>query len=502
MIRVVFCLNGPDELNGPNVWLTRHLPLLRKKGIAAEILYLSWNPDRPCRFREQLVAAGVPVQMVHLSHFLEDNIEAILKPLSQDPPNVFVPNYALPAFFAARFLREAGVATVGVLHSDDPFYHDLVDIFVKGSPSWRLSGLVGVSQFLNECVAGGLEDEIPFLDAPYGAPIPAQFAASAKDRFRLLYCGRLVEQQKRIHRVADSMIAAAGEIPCCEGVIYGDGRERAALERYLLEACPDGRVTLGGVLEPEEIQNRMRDAQAFVLLSDFEGLSIALMEAMAVGLVPIVSRMRSGTEDLVEHGINGFVVDPENRADFVESVRTLASDAAIWREMSCAARETIANKGYSADQCAERWFGFVQTLSEGQDIGQVEIPAKWDLQLPVQGTRPNGVRFKDRRRVVQQITSAAEQDRPVFLWGASLAGETFYQSISECVAWVAGFVDSDASKHGTRFEGLEVFPPSYLVAMRKLGKHPFVVITSQFEAEIASMLYEADFAENVDYIAG
>ncbi len=501
MMRATFCLNGPDEVNGPNVWLTRHLPLLRAHGIDPEIHYLSWYPEKPCRFRRRLEAAGVPTRFVRLTRFLEDNIEAILRPLVDDPPHVFVPNYSVPGHFAARFLREAGVVTIGVLHSDDPYYHDILDMFANGPAAWRLSGLVGVSRFLADLVKSELKTAVPYLDAPYGAPMPRSAARHDPGAFRLVYCGRLVERQKRVRRVAESMVAAVDAVQGCEGALYGDGPEREPLRQYLQTASPDGRVALGGILEPDAIQEHMLKAQAFVLLSDFEGLSIALMEAMASGLVPIIARMRSGSEDLVVDGVNGFVVDPDDKEAFVRAVRSMAMDPVRWRELSAAARETIVARGYSAEQCAERWAGFLRRLVAGQELRTVSTPPQDEWHLPPRSSRPDGIRSQDCRNVRGALESALGAGRPVYLWGASLAGEVFINSNSQFATRLSGFVDSNAAKHGTRFRGLEVFSPETLSAMRSAGDQPFVVITSQFAAEIGAWLVDAGFIEELDFVA-
>lgn len=500
-MRAVFCLNGPNEVNGPNVWLTRHLPQLRQHGIAPEVHYLSWYPERHCRFRSQLEAAGVPIRMVHLTRFLEDNIEAIVRPIAEDPPHVFVPNYSVPGHFAARFLREAGAATIGVLHSDDPYYHDILDMFVNGPAAWRLSGLVGVSQFLANLVRRELKADVPYLDAPYGAPVPSSTARHNAETFRLIYCGRLVERQKRVRRVAEAMVAAANTVSGCEGVFYGDGPERVSLTSYLTQACPAGQIRLGGVLEPDAIQDQMLMAQAFVLLSDFEGLSIALMEAMASGLVPVISRMRSGSDDLVIDGVNGYVVDPDDKEAFVRVVRAMAMDPVLWGRLSQAARETITTRGYSAERCAERWAGFMRELVAGRHRRRVSMPSQDEWHLPPRSSRPDGIRSEDRRKVRGALESALGAGRPVYLWGASLAGEVFIASIPLLAGRLAGFVDSNPAKHGTRFHELGVFAPAVLFARRAAGEQPFVIITSQYAIEIGSSLVAAGFAEETDFVA-
>ncbi len=425
MLRVLFCLNGADAVNGPNVWLTRHIPLLASKGMEPMVLYLHWDLDAPCLYRRLLETAGIKTTPVRLNSYLEDNVLTIAKTADSLGPDVFAPNYSVPGYFAARFLRESGVFTIGTLHSDDPYYHDIIDLFVTGPLQWRLSGVVTVSEYLRAFTIDRINGEISFLHAPYGAPMPPNSARWMPQRFRMVYSGRFIELQKRIRRVVAAMEAATLKVPAAEGVLYGEGPERPQLEQALLGWR--GRIRIGGLLSPSEMQGALLDAQAFVLLSDFEGLSIALMEAMACGLVPIVTPMRSGVSDLVEDGVTGMIVPPDDPSAFAEAVEKLATDELLWQRMSNAARRVVVEGGYTAEHCADRWVKFLGESVTLRDGGKhpIEIPRRDQLDLPPRSTRLDGIRIDDRRIPWGILRAAVAADRPLFLWGASLGGKDF-----------------------------------------------------------------------------
>lgn len=502
MLRALFCLNGPDEVNGPNVWLTRHLPLLRDFGIAPEVLYLSPYPESECCFRARLASAGVPYRSLRLNRFLEDNVEMIAEAVGEDPPDVFVPNYSVPAYFACRFIQEAGVVTVGTLHSDDPYYHDIVDYFVTGSAAWRLSAVVAVSDYLSSLVLNKTGGILPYLHAPYGAPIPLAQSKHQGPNFRLVYCGRLVEWQKRARRVATAMVAAARADKRVEGLIFGEGPEKNRLQDELDGDDCGNRVRLGGLIAPDKIQSMMLSAHAFVLLSDFEGLSIALMEAMACGLVPILSRMRSGASDLVINGVNGFIIDGDDVAAFVSVVRALADDAVLWQRMSRAARRTIEERGVTSEACAQNWARFLKDLACGpRHWKPLIVPTRETWCLPPRSERSNGIRSVDHRCALPKFRAALAVGRPVFLWGAGRAGAIFLEAVQDLVPSIAGFLDSDTAKHGSMLRGIPIYPPSNLEPLLQKSPRPFVMITSQFENEIEILLQSYGMLEDEDYLA-
>ena len=110
------------------------------------------------------------------------------------------------------------------------------------------------------------------------------------------------------------------------------------------------RVTFTGLLDDSEKLSALRDADAFVLPSRFEGLSIALLEALLVG-VPCLVTDRVGGAELVKRTGAGIVVSPN-----VESIRLglerLANDNVL-AQMRGKARDVIQRE-YTWDGAASR----------------------------------------------------------------------------------------------------------------------------------------------------
>ena len=251
------------------------------------------------------------------------------------------------------------------------------------------------------------------------------------------------------------------------------------------------------------MQRAMLDGQAFVLLSDFEGLSIALMEAMASGLVPIISSMRSGVSDLVEDGETGLVVPAEEPSAFVEAATRLARDKPLWHRLSCAARAAVVDRGYTVDACAEKWCRFLEELTgSNEERKALVLPSEDRWEMPERCTRQNGMKLEDRRVAWPKIKTATEEGRPVFVWGASGAGSILLDAVKRRGLSVDALLDSDRKKHGKDLKGIRIFGPSELERLITKGSRPFVVIASQFEEEIAVDLRRLGLQEHVDFVAG
>ena len=113
-------------------------------------------------------------------------------------------------------------------------------------------------------------------------------------------------------------------------MIAGDGDLRQHLQNVIdtLGACD--RVKLLGYRC--DVKDLYRAADIFVFPSFREGLSVALMEAMASGLPCIASKIR-GNVDLIENNKGGFLCDPQNDTEFTVKLNTLASNTELREKM-------------------------------------------------------------------------------------------------------------------------------------------------------------------------
>ena len=163
--------------------------------------------------------------------------------------------------------------------------------------------------------------------------------------FQVLSVGRLVDKKG-----FDLLIAAAAEL-LREGrdlhvTIIGGGPAGDALRAQAADPALRGRITLTGALPQEEVRRHFAEADAFVLPCrqtkdrDMDGTPIVLIEAMALG-VPVVSTTVSGNPELVEDGVSGFLVVPEDPGAVAGAVRRLMDDPAAARRMALRARSTI-----------------------------------------------------------------------------------------------------------------------------------------------------------------
>ena len=96
-------------------------------------------------------------------------------------------------------------------------------------------------------------------------------------------------------------------------VMCGIGEKKQELEEYVIEHNLQKNIRFAGFRE--DIHEILQTSDCFVLSSFREGLSVALMEAMAVGLPVVCGKIR-GNVDLIEDGVGGYLVEPGEEQEY------------------------------------------------------------------------------------------------------------------------------------------------------------------------------------------
>ena len=198
------------------------------------------------------------------------------------------------------------------------------------------------------------------LYLPNGVPIPPLVAGDRSalradlglisKAFITVFLGRLTAQ-KAPELLVDAWEVIRRRYADSQLVLLGDGKKRAMLEVSTMQAgLADSVVFTGRV---ENVEDYLRAADIFVLPSTTEGMSIALLEAMAVGLPVIASRV-SGTVDVIKHGENGLLFEPGNKEDLADCIISLIESPNRRAELGSRARETV-EKHFSLDATVDRY---------------------------------------------------------------------------------------------------------------------------------------------------
>jgi glycosyltransferase involved in cell wall biosynthesis len=124
---------------------------------------------------------------------------------------------------------------------------------------------------------------------------------------KMVFLGRL-DKAKGLDDIVEACRALVGQGFKFTFTCFGVGPDRQTFLSAMSEVLGD-RFHYGGVVIGEDKIRALSDADMLLLPSKFEGLPLALLEAMAAGCVPVVSD-RGSIASVVEDGRNGFLIQP------------------------------------------------------------------------------------------------------------------------------------------------------------------------------------------------
>lgn len=238
---------------------------------------------------------------------------------------------------------------VGYLRDERPLGRQRMAVFRR-----RIAAFIAISQEIDEELArSGIPADrrrlIPNgVDTERYAPTSADRRAALRGEFGLgdgpavVYLGRL-EEQKNLQTLLSVWNRVRAVHPDAELLLAGEGSQRAALSA----AAGPGVRFLGSC---PKVADLLAAADLFVLPSWQEGLSNALLEAMACGL-PVVATAVGGAPEVVEHGRSGWLVDPGDPDSIETALRKLLDDPALRARLGASARERIVAR-YALDDRA------------------------------------------------------------------------------------------------------------------------------------------------------
>ena len=185
-------------------------------------------------------------------------------------------------------------------------------------------------------------------------PIAVTTYATNMQIGKIVTAGRL-EPQKNQSMLIRAFAKITDEHPKSTLTIFGRGYLETDLRNLSKDLNVEDRVFFPGNVD--DIHERISDANVFVLPSDYEGLSNALLEAMMMGL-PCISTDCAGADEYIESGNNGILIKVGDEVELSAALRKMLNcpDDAI--NMGIQARSTA--KSFERDVILEKWY---QTIS-------------------------------------------------------------------------------------------------------------------------------------------
>ena len=204
-------------------------------------------------------------------------------------------------------------------------------------------------RFIEEAYAGidGSKIKVEYLGVDTRIFAPQHVDRNDPEETCILSVGDLIRQKGHAYLVrACKLLNERGKKFQCN--IIGDGPIKDFLAEEIRRSGLEDRFTLQGRLNNQDVQRFLREAQIFVLAcidlrgqgEHIDGIPVALMEAMAMGLAVVSTRI-SGIPELIEDGVSGLLVPEKDEIALAYAIEKLIEDAELRGSLGRNARRQI-----------------------------------------------------------------------------------------------------------------------------------------------------------------
>lgn len=167
----------------------------------------------------------------------------------------------------------------------------------------------------------------------------------------IISAGRLMEQ-KNFEMLIQAFAIFSKEHPDYKLTIYGDGPLRGKLEDQITGLGLEDKVSLPGFVS--DLNDRMKQVKIYASSSDYEGISNAMLEALAAGLPSVCTDCPVGGAAMaIEDHVSGILVKVGDAEGMAKAFAEIADDEKFAGELSEKAREKM--REFRIDNVARRW---------------------------------------------------------------------------------------------------------------------------------------------------
>lgn len=264
-----------------------------------------------------------------------ENLYSVLRRLRASIPageGVLLANDLLELAMASAM--DCSRTVIQLLHADTDYYYDLA-----ARHQDVIDGFVVYGRAMERRLKERLphrSDDIYFL--PYGIPEPRRRRTADGGKLRVMFAGRLEHRQKGVLDLPSIDRVLMDRNIAVQWTVVGSGPD----ENTLRNAWTSPRVRFLGARSHAEVMDIASEHDVFVLPTRWEGVPVALLEAMSIGLVPVVSRVESGVGEILKEGVTGLMPPVGDVAAFADAMALLDANRAMLESISGAAATYVS----------------------------------------------------------------------------------------------------------------------------------------------------------------
>lgn len=238
---------------------------------------------------------------------------------------------------------------------NDPHYDpsSKIERFLRRILYLQADGYVFQTEGEKSFFSKRIQNKSVVIPNPLNPEIPEPYMGVRKKKF--VTVGRLFPQ-KRIDLAIGAFAEACSERQDYKLEIYGDGPLHNELAQYIEEIGMEDRIILCGA--HKDIYDKIKDAYGFILSSDYEGISNAMLEAMALGVPTISTDYPSGgAREFITNKVNGLLVPVGSKTELINAIRYLIDNPADAEKIGKNSAEI--RKSIKMDKIINAWTEYI-----------------------------------------------------------------------------------------------------------------------------------------------
>lgn len=173
----------------------------------------------------------------------------------------------------------------------------------------------------------------------------------------ILSVGRLV-QEKGTEYIKEVAVKILEKYPQWQWIILGEGIERESLEQFIRENNLQDRLILKGNVG--NVDEYLQQASINVVTSKYEGLSLSILEARAMKVPCVSFSVKMGPQELIQDGIDGYLVSPFDCDEMAEKIEMLINDSQ--RRVEFAKNAFLRMDAFREENIMKQWLAVFEAL--------------------------------------------------------------------------------------------------------------------------------------------
>lgn len=274
----------------------------------------------------------------------EDTIMKMVNLFEKNLPSVFINNFAGCGFMAAALVKRRypdKMRIISVIHNDNKALFDAHMLMKK-----YIDKVFCVSNQIKEHMQSIYSFDCQkyfFKEQPIDIDKKWDGLKESKDYIKIGYAGRIVKQQKQADLLPKLILQLEKKSIKYLLQIAGEGECFPLLEEFIYKNRLEEKVQLLGRIPKSKMNEFWQEQDIFINISEYEGTSLSMLEAMSYKCVPVVTDV-SGAREFIEQGQNGYICNVGDFEQMTEYISELSKDRGKLKKYGDKCHQIIVNR--------------------------------------------------------------------------------------------------------------------------------------------------------------